>query len=65
MSEQFSGPGNEADTVFVHTGDTHLHSWQVLVKILESEDAMGMVVDVGRCVSDSPDHAGMENDELT
>jgi len=29
------------------TGDTHLHSWQVLVKILESEDAMGMLVDVG------------------
>ncbi|GAA6017288.1 hypothetical protein JCM11491_000618 [Sporobolomyces phaffii] len=28
-------------------GDTHLHSWQVLVKILESEDATGMVVDVG------------------
>ncbi|GAA5888101.1 hypothetical protein JCM5296_005433 [Sporobolomyces johnsonii] len=28
-------------------GDTHLHSWQVLVKILECEDAMGMLVDVG------------------
>ncbi|GAA5905929.1 glutamine-dependent NAD(+) synthetase [Sporobolomyces salmoneus] len=28
-------------------GDTHLHSWQVLVKILECEEAMGMVVDVG------------------
>ncbi|GAA5933695.1 glutamine-dependent NAD(+) synthetase [Sporobolomyces koalae] len=28
-------------------GDTHLHSWQVLVKILESEDATDMLVDVG------------------
>ncbi|BGP56681.1 hypothetical protein JCM8202_001299 [Rhodotorula sphaerocarpa] len=28
-------------------GDTHLHSWQVLVKILECEDAKDMLVDVG------------------
>ncbi|KAJ8294009.1 Glutamine-dependent NAD(+) synthetase [Rhodotorula toruloides] len=28
-------------------GDTQLHSWQVLVKILECEDAYDMVVDVG------------------
>ncbi|GAA5990262.1 hypothetical protein JCM10908_005898 [Rhodotorula pacifica] len=28
-------------------GDTHLHSWQVLVKILECPDAQDMIVDVG------------------
>lgn len=28
-------------------GDTHLHAWQVLVKILECEDAEDMIVDVG------------------
>ncbi|GAA6053129.1 hypothetical protein JCM3770_002867 [Rhodotorula araucariae] len=28
-------------------GDTHLHSWQVLVKILECDDARDMIVDVG------------------
>ncbi|KAM0786312.1 glutamine-dependent NAD(+) synthetase [Microbotryomycetes sp. NB124-2] len=28
-------------------GDTHLHSWEVLVKIIESEHAQDIVVDVG------------------
>ncbi|GAA5917344.1 hypothetical protein JCM8208_000995 [Rhodotorula glutinis] len=28
-------------------GDTHLHAWQVLVKILECDDGLDMIVDVG------------------
>ncbi|KAM0749771.1 glutamine-dependent NAD synthetase with GAT domain-containing protein [Meredithblackwellia eburnea MCA 4105] len=28
-------------------GDTHLHAWEVLVKIIESEQAQNIVVDVG------------------
>ncbi|GAA5917535.1 hypothetical protein JCM6882_001721, partial [Rhodosporidiobolus microsporus] len=30
-----------------HEGDTHLHAWQVLRKILECEDTHDMLVDVG------------------
>jgi NAD+ synthase (glutamine-hydrolysing) len=29
------------------TGDTVLHSWEVLARILSSEEAMGIVCDIG------------------
>ncbi|ORY63664.1 glutamine-dependent NAD synthetase with GAT domain-containing protein [Leucosporidium creatinivorum] len=32
-------------------GDTHLHAWEVLAKIIESEEAQDMVVDVGMPVA--------------
>jgi NAD+ synthase (glutamine-hydrolysing) len=28
-------------------GDTVLHSWEVLVKILQSEEAQGIICDIG------------------
>lgn len=33
------------------TGDTVLHSWEVLAKILQSEEAQGIICDVGMCES--------------
>lgn len=29
------------------SGDTVLHSWEVLVKILQSEEAQGIICDIG------------------
>lgn len=34
-------------------GDTVLHSWEVLAKILGSEEAEGVVCDIGMCVHSS------------
>jgi hypothetical protein len=33
------------------TGDTVLHSWEVLAKILAGEDTMGIVCDIGMSVN--------------
>lgn len=35
----------------IFLGDTVLHSWEVLAKILVSEEAMGIVCDIGMHVS--------------
>lgn len=32
------------------TGDTVLHSWEVLAKILQHEGAQGIICDIGMCV---------------
>ena len=42
-----------------HTGDTGLHSWEVLVEILKSPEAYGIVCDIGMFVSLCPCHIGL------
>lgn len=32
------------------TGDTYLHSWEVLAHILEHEDCQDILLDIGMCV---------------
>lgn len=44
----FQDVGSNADTC--SPGDTVLHSWEVLAKILASEETMGIVCDVGMYV---------------
>jgi NAD+ synthase (glutamine-hydrolysing) len=41
---------NRRNLLSVVLGDTALHSWEVLIKILQSEEAQGIVCDVGMCV---------------
>ena len=36
------------------SGDTVLHSWEILAKLLQSEVATDILCDVGMCVSDQP-----------
>lgn len=38
------------DTLKLLLGDTVLHSWEVLAKILSSEEATGIICDIGMYV---------------
>jgi hypothetical protein len=44
--------------LIIRLGDTVLHSWEVLAKILSSDITMNIVCDIGMCVLEItfPDH---------
>ena len=39
-----------SNTLTISSGDTVLHSWEVLAKILASEDVTDIICDIGMCV---------------
>jgi len=32
---------------FINIGDTYLHSWEILAKIMKSDEAQNILVDIG------------------
>jgi hypothetical protein len=49
----FDGPARP-QAQLTASGDTILHSWEVLSQILQSDDAKGIVCDIGMYVRTTP-----------